>query len=96
MSVGPELVRAAEADVVAGRAASVSAWVHEAMAARAHRESLREMLAELRAEVGPSTEEETAWARSVAPRRDLLTPPRSRYASLSPVGSNVSDSELTQ
>ncbi|MGH3945836.1 MAG: hypothetical protein ACRDRY_10455 [Pseudonocardiaceae bacterium] len=36
-----------------------------AMADRARRERLRDVLAEIRAQLGPATDEETAWARSV-------------------------------
>ena len=50
-----------EAAVAAGRAPSVSTWVAAAMAERAR----RERLAEIRAELGPATDEATAWARSV-------------------------------
>jgi hypothetical protein len=35
------------------------------MAERARRESLGDVLAEIRAELGPATDEETAWARSI-------------------------------
>lgn len=65
VTVDDAAVQVAEADVAAGRAPSVSAWVASAMAERAHRESLTEVLAEIRAELGPATDEETAWARSV-------------------------------
>ncbi|MGI8945393.1 MAG: hypothetical protein ACR2GL_04030 [Thermoleophilaceae bacterium] len=65
VTVDEGAVRAAEADVAAGRARSVSAWVASAMTERAHRESLANVLAEIRAELGPATDEETAWARSV-------------------------------
>ncbi len=65
VSVRPEVLEAAAADVAAGKAESVSAWVGEAMEARAHRESIKDVLAEIRQEIGPATEEETAWARSV-------------------------------
>lgn len=51
--------------MAAGRAPSVSAWVASAMTEHAHRESLANVLAEIRAELGPATDEETAWARSV-------------------------------
>ncbi len=68
VSVEEEAVRAAEAAVAAGRAPSVSAWVASAMTERAHRESLSDVLAEIRAELGPATDEETAWARSVLGR----------------------------
>ncbi|MGH8908898.1 MAG: toxin-antitoxin system antitoxin subunit [Egibacteraceae bacterium] len=65
ITVDQDVVAAAEVAVAAGRAPSVSAWVAEAMSDRARRESLRAALAEIRAELGPATEEETAWARSV-------------------------------
>lgn len=38
------------------------------MTERAQRESLTNILAEIRAELGPATDEETAWARSVLGR----------------------------
>jgi hypothetical protein len=65
VTVDAEVVAAAEAAVAAGRTPSVSAWVAEAMAERSRREHLRDVLAEIRAELGPATDEETAWARSV-------------------------------
>ncbi len=65
MTVDAEVVARAEAEVAAGRAPSVSAWVAEAMAERARRERLSDVLAEIRTELGPATDEETAWARSV-------------------------------
>ena len=65
VTVDRATAEAAEAAVAAGRAASVSAWVAAAMAERAQRESLAEVLAGIRAELGPATAEETAWARSV-------------------------------
>jgi predicted N-formylglutamate amidohydrolase len=36
-----------------------------AMSEQAHRESLAAVLAEIRAELGPANDDETAWARSV-------------------------------
>jgi cell pole-organizing protein PopZ len=65
VTVDEAAVRAAEAAVAAGRAPSVSAWVAAAMTDRAQRDSLADVLAEIRAELGPATDEETAWARSV-------------------------------
>lgn len=65
VTVDETSVQAAEAAVAAGRAPSVSAWVAAAMAERAQRDSLAAVLAEIRAELGPATDEETAWARSV-------------------------------
>ncbi|MGH3932287.1 MAG: hypothetical protein ACRDTF_20180 [Pseudonocardiaceae bacterium] len=64
MTVDSTAVAAAEAAVVAGQAPSVSAWVASAMTERAHRERLADVLAEIRAELGPATGQETAWARS--------------------------------
>ena len=58
-------VRAAEEEVTAGRAPSLSAWVASAMMERARRDTLADVLADIRAELGPATDEETAWARSV-------------------------------
>ena len=65
VTVEEEAVRAAEAAVAAGRAPSASAWVASAMSEQARRESLAAVLAEIRAELGPASDEETAWARSV-------------------------------
>lgn len=65
VTVDDEAVRAAEAAVAAGRAPSLSAWVASAMTDRAHREKLADVLKEIRSSLGPATDEETAWARSV-------------------------------
>jgi hypothetical protein len=65
VTVDEATVRAAEEAVAAGQAPSVSAWVAAAMHERANRESLAEALADIRAELGPATDDETAWARSV-------------------------------
>jgi hypothetical protein len=65
VTVDEAAVRVAEAAVAAGRAPSVSAWVAGAMTDRAQRESLAQVLAEIRSELGPATDEETGWARSV-------------------------------
>lgn len=65
MTVDVETAKLAERAVEAGQAPSVSAWVATAMAERAKRERLSDVLAEIRAEMGPATREETAWARSV-------------------------------
>ncbi len=65
VTVDRAAVAAAEEAVARGRAARVSAWVAEAMVERARRERLRDVLADIRAELGPATDEETAWARSV-------------------------------
>ncbi len=65
VTVDESLARKAEEDVAVGRAPSVSAWVATAMAERAKKERLADVLADTRAELGPATEEEVAWARSV-------------------------------
>jgi len=65
VTVDETSVRAAEEAVRAGRASSVSAWVASAMGERARRETLADVLADIRSELGPATDEETAWARSV-------------------------------
>ena len=65
ITVDEEVARAAEAAVAAGKAPSVSAWVAMAMSDRATRETLADVLGEIRAELGPATDDETAWARSV-------------------------------
>ncbi len=65
VTVDDAAVRAAEAAVATGRAPSVSAWVAAAMTERARRETLADVLSEIRAQLGPATDEETAWARSV-------------------------------
>lgn len=59
VSAEVSVVAAAEA----GQAPSLSAWVAQAMRERAPRESLADVLAEIRAELGPLTDQETAWAR---------------------------------
>lgn len=65
ITVEEEVVAAAEKAVREGHATSVSAWVAQAMRERANRESLRDVLADVRRDLGPATNEETAWARSV-------------------------------
>lgn len=65
MSVDAAVLSAAEAAVEAGQAPSVSAWVSAAMSECARRQRLTDVLAEIRSELGPPTDEETAWARSV-------------------------------
>ena len=65
VTVPPDALEAAQRDVEAGHAASVSAWVGSAMEEKAHRETLKALLAEIRDEIGPASEEETKWARSV-------------------------------
>ena len=60
-----EQVAAARQAVAAGRAASVSAYISEALARRDADEELADSIAEIYAEAGPPAEEERAWARRV-------------------------------
>jgi len=53
----------AEKQVARGRAKSLSAWIDAAMVEKARRDDLVAVLAEMRAENGPASEEEEAWAR---------------------------------
>ena len=63
VTVRPQVLAAAEEEVASGRAASLSAWVDQAMEEKVRREELSMLLAEMRAENGPAKEEEEAWAR---------------------------------
>jgi hypothetical protein len=65
VTVRPQVLAAAEEEVAAGKAASLSAWVDQAMEEKARREDLAGLLAEMRAENGPASEDEDAWARHV-------------------------------
>ncbi|MGH9098821.1 MAG: hypothetical protein ACRDV8_01145 [Acidimicrobiales bacterium] len=65
VTVRREVLDSAEADVAAGRAPSLSAWVNQAMEEQVRHGDLVVLLAEMRAENGPATEEEDMWARSV-------------------------------
>jgi hypothetical protein len=63
VTVRPQVLAAAEGEVASGKAPSLSAWVDQAMEEKARREELAGLLAEMRAENGPATEQEDAWAR---------------------------------
>lgn len=65
ITVDEETARAARDAVAADRAPSVSAWVASAIANQALRERLTDVLADIRVELDPASDEETAWARSV-------------------------------
>jgi len=65
VTVDEETLRAAEREVANGRARSLSAFVAEAIESQVKRESLKDVMADIRAEIGPPTEEETSWAREV-------------------------------
>ena len=60
-----EQVAAARRAVAEGRAASVSAYISQALARRGVDEELAESIAEIYAEAGPPTKDERAWARQV-------------------------------
>lgn len=66
VTVPKELLEVVEADVAAGRAGSVSAWVSEAMEAKAGPRTVAQIIDDLADSWGdgPLTEEELAWARS--------------------------------
>lgn len=63
ISVEPEVIQIAKEDVEAGRAASVSGAMEDAVKARAKRRALREALDMREAELGPIGEEARAWAK---------------------------------
>jgi hypothetical protein len=65
VTVRQEVLATAEEEVAAGRASSISAWVDQAMEEKARHDDLVSVLAEMRAENGPASEEEDAWAREV-------------------------------
>lgn len=59
-----EVLARAERHVRRGKAKSVSAWVDAAMDEKARREDLAALLAEMRAEAGPASATDVAWARA--------------------------------
>ena len=63
VSLPDDLVAEAKTAVASGRAASVSAYVADAMRSVSRRESLREVLVDIYEEIGHPTAEERAWAR---------------------------------
>ncbi|WP_426571889.1 hypothetical protein [Aquihabitans sp. McL0605] len=65
VTVPKELLDVVEAEVAAGRVASVSAWVSEAMQAKAEPRTVAQIIDDLADSWGdgPLTEEERAWAR---------------------------------
>jgi Arc/MetJ-type ribon-helix-helix transcriptional regulator len=65
VTVRRQVLAKAERQVKKGRAKSVSAWVDAAMEEKARREDLAALLAEMKAESGPASAEEEAWARDV-------------------------------
>jgi hypothetical protein len=65
VTVRQHILAAAEEEVAAGRATSLSAWVDQAIEEKIRREDLVGLLAEMRSENGRATEDEDAWARKV-------------------------------
>lgn len=65
VSLPDHLVTQARDAVSEGRAASVSAYVAEALAEKSGRESLDEVLTAWDSELGPAGAQERAWAASV-------------------------------
>lgn len=62
VSLPDDQVEQARRAVAAGRAASVSAYVTEALTRRSADDDLIDLLAEMDAEYGPPTAEDYAWA----------------------------------
>ena len=77
VSLPDELVEQAKAAVASGRAASVSAYVADALREKGRRRTLADWVADQEAEFGPITDAERAWARK-ALREGDLTPPDER------------------
>lgn len=60
-----ELLNKAKKVVRDKRAASLSAFVAEAVREKLQRDALEDVLADMEKRLGPSTKKEQAWARSV-------------------------------
>ena len=63
ISLPDEEVAAAKEAVAAGRAASVSAYIAEALQDRRRSDSLAALLDDLDRELGPPSEDAVAWAK---------------------------------
>lgn len=64
VTIPSDVLVAARRDVQSGAATSLSAWITEAAEAKARRESLSDVLADIANETGgPLTDEERQWAR---------------------------------
>lgn len=63
ISVEPDALEIARAEVRAGKAPSVSAAVEEALRARGKRQAIREYVELWEEEFGPISEEDSKWAR---------------------------------
>jgi Arc/MetJ-type ribon-helix-helix transcriptional regulator len=65
VSLPADLVRQAHAEVQAGRARSLSAYVAQAVAEKQQRDDLEAVLDAMDVEFGRPSDEEEAWARDV-------------------------------
>lgn len=74
VSLPDSLVEHATAAVREGRAASVSAYVAEALEEKSGREPLAKVLADWEAELGPPSADDEAWADAVFKRLGLGPP----------------------
>lgn len=63
ISLPDEQVAAARRAVAEGRAASVSAYIAQALSDRGQYAELSELLADMASEQGPPSEDDRAWAR---------------------------------
>jgi Arc/MetJ-type ribon-helix-helix transcriptional regulator len=63
ISLPDDLVAAARRAVADGRAASVSAFIADALEEHGRYEELAVLLSEMAAEAGPPTDEDRRWAR---------------------------------
>lgn len=65
ISLPPDQLATMQAAVRAGKAASVSAYVADAIARQAREESLESLVSDMVAEFGEPTAKDRAWARRV-------------------------------
>lgn len=63
-----DVAQSAREAVAAGQSPSLSAFVAEAVHEKAKRETLREVLDDIRREIGPPDPEAQAWAKRVLDR----------------------------
>ena len=79
VSLPAEQVAEARRAVAEGRSPSVSAYVSAALASRRRQESLADLVAEWKSELGPPGDEDYEWARQVlgaSPSGDSEAPGR--------------------
>lgn len=65
VTVPEDLMKVVEREVAAGKAASVSAYVTDALEEYTEGDALGAVLAQMNREYGEPTDEERAWARQV-------------------------------